>query len=301
MTRRHAADRAEPRRWRSIAACRRARGRPAAGAGAEAPNARRDELDASRRSSTWSTRRSSRGRPSGLPCTSRGSPISSALNAGRPVDRDDARGRRRRPSCCRDRSRFAPARFASKASCRPPGRYRWALWSSAPGLSDRHDLGATTVFADEPSAMADAEKRPEKDPAAIAYLKEQQWTNPFATALVREGDVRTSIRVPAAIEPVTGGEALVSAPADGRYASESAAVGRRSRVRRPGARAPGAAAGQRRRRSRVAGRGRRRSAGDARRREGRSGAGRAAAGGARRPGPPRRRRAAGRGGRRGAR
>jgi len=31
--------------------------------------------------------------------------------------------------------------------------------------------------------------------------------------------VRTSIRVPAAIEPVTGGEALVPAPADGRYAS----------------------------------------------------------------------------------
>ena len=67
--------------------------------------------------------------------------------------------------------------------------------------------------------MADAEKRPEKDPAAIAYLKEQQWTNTFATALVREGEVRTSIRVPAAIAPVTGGEALVAAPADGRYAS----------------------------------------------------------------------------------
>jgi len=51
-------------------------------------------------------------------------------------------------------------------------------------------------------------------------LKEQQWTNPFATALVRDGDVRTSIRVPAAIEPVTGGEAMVSAPADGRFASD---------------------------------------------------------------------------------
>ncbi len=73
------------------------------------------------------------------------------------------------------------------------------------------------VFGDLASAVADAEKRPEPNAAAIAYLKEQQWTNPFATIQVREGDVRTSIRVPAAIEPVTGGEAIVAAPADGRY------------------------------------------------------------------------------------
>jgi multidrug resistance efflux pump len=51
-------------------------------------------------------------------------------------------------------------------------------------------------------------------------IQEQQWTNPFSTAVVREGDVRASIRVPAAIEPVTGGDAIVAAPADGRYASQ---------------------------------------------------------------------------------
>jgi membrane fusion protein, heavy metal efflux system len=112
-----------------------------------------------------------------------------------------------------------PGAFRVEGTLPPAGRYRWALLVSAPGLSDRHDLGSTVVFGDEPSAVADAEKRPEKDPAAIAYLKEQQWTNPFSTEVVSEGDVRRSIRVPAAIEPVTGGEALVSAPADGRYAS----------------------------------------------------------------------------------
>jgi RND family efflux transporter MFP subunit len=112
-----------------------------------------------------------------------------------------------------------PGAFRVEGKLPPAGRYRWALLVSAPGLSDRHDLGSTVVFGDEQSAVADAKNRPEKDPAAIAYLKEQQWTNPFSTVLVREGDVRTSIRVPAAIEPVTGGEALVSAPADGRYAA----------------------------------------------------------------------------------
>ena len=113
-----------------------------------------------------------------------------------------------------------PGAFRVEGTLPPAGRYRWALLVNAPGLSDRHDLGTAVVFADEASSVADAEKQqPEEDPAAIAYLKEQQWTNPFATAVVREGDVRTFIRVPAAIEPVTGGEALVPAPADGRYAS----------------------------------------------------------------------------------
>jgi RND family efflux transporter MFP subunit len=38
---------------------------------------------------------------------------------------------------------------------------------------------------------------------------------------VQEGEVRRAIRAPAVIEPVTGGEAVVSAPADGRFASTS--------------------------------------------------------------------------------
>ena len=113
-----------------------------------------------------------------------------------------------------------PGAFRVEGKLPPAGQYRWALLVNAPGLSDRHDLGSTMVFADEATAIADAEKQPEKEAAAIAYLKEQQWTNPFSTAVVREGDVRTSIRVPAAIEPVTGGDAIVAAPADGRYASQ---------------------------------------------------------------------------------
>jgi len=114
-----------------------------------------------------------------------------------------------------------PGAFRVEGKLPPPGRYRWALLVTAPTVTDRHDLGATTVFADEASATADAAKQPEKDPAAIAYLKEQQWTNPYASALVRDGEVRTALRVPAAIEPITGGEAIVSAPADGRYASQT--------------------------------------------------------------------------------
>ena len=100
-----------------------------------------------------------------------------------------------------------PGVFRVEGKLPNAGKYRWALIVDGPDVSDRHDLGAATVFADESAAVADAESRPSDDAAAISYLKEQQWTNPFAAVLVQEADVRRSIRVPAVIEPLTGGEA----------------------------------------------------------------------------------------------
>ena len=78
-----------------------------------------------------------------------------------------------------------PGAFRVEGPVPTAGRYRWALVLEAPGLTDRHDLGTVTVFADESTALADAAKRPPDDAAAIAYLKEQQWTNEFATAPVQ--------------------------------------------------------------------------------------------------------------------
>ena len=114
-----------------------------------------------------------------------------------------------------------PGVFRVEGQVPPAGRYTWALVVDAPDLSDRHDLGTATVFADQAAAVADAARHGEDDPSAIVYLKEQQWTNAFATELVREADVRGSIRVPAVIQPVTGGEAIVSAPAAGRFAADT--------------------------------------------------------------------------------
>ncbi len=127
-----------------------------------------------------------------------------------------------------------PGAFRVEGTPPAPGRYRWVLFVDAPGLSDRHDLGDVTVFADEQAALAEVARRPADDPAAIAYLKEQQWTNEFATQPVREVAVRTAIRVPAAIEALTGGEAVVAAPAAGRFMAESlASIGATVRAGEP--------------------------------------------------------------------
>ena len=114
-----------------------------------------------------------------------------------------------------------PGAFRVEGAAPPAGRYRWALFIDAPGPADRHDLGAVTVHADEQAANADAGKHPADDPSAIAYLKEQQWTNAFATERVREVALRSALRVPAAIEPISGGEAVVAAPAAGRFTADS--------------------------------------------------------------------------------
>ncbi len=130
------------------------------------------------------------------------------------------------PTTLRGTPPSRPGAFRVDGTLPSAGRYRWALLVDAPGLTDRHDLGVVTVFADEAGANAEAAKRAPDDPAAIAYLKEQQWTNAFGTAPVREAELRTSIKAPATIEPISGGEAVVSAPAAGRFlAQELVSIG----------------------------------------------------------------------------
>ena len=68
----------------------------------------------------------------------------------------------------------------------------------APGLLDRHDLGTTTVFAESGRNRRRGKATPGGS-RRDRYLKEQQWTNPFATAQVREAEFRTAVRVPATI------------------------------------------------------------------------------------------------------
>ncbi|MBI3490873.1 MAG: efflux RND transporter periplasmic adaptor subunit [Acidobacteria bacterium] len=143
-----------------------------------------------------------------------------ALNAGTPsIEFTPERGGA--PAVLRGSPPSRPGAFRVDGAPPAAGRYRWALTIDAPGLTDRHELGTVTVFPDEASAKAEVEKRPADDPAAIAYLKEQQWTNEFATAPVHEGELRTSIRVPASIEPLSGGEAVVAAPASGRFTADA--------------------------------------------------------------------------------
>lgn len=144
----------------------------------------------------------------------------SALNAGRPhIEMTPERGGA--PTTLAGAEPSRPGVFRVEGVMPVAGRYRWTVVVDAPNLSDRHDLGTTTIFPSEAEAIAAAEKAPGGDPAAIGYLKEQQWTSEFATAQASGATMRASFRVPARLQPVTGGEAVVSAPAAGRFAADA--------------------------------------------------------------------------------
>jgi membrane fusion protein, heavy metal efflux system len=85
----------------------------------------------------------------------------------------------------------------------------------ATGLSDEHRVGDVEVHPNADAARAAVPAGGEAAPG-ISFLKEQQWSLDFGTALVREQTVRESIRVPARLEARPGGAADVVAPIDGR-------------------------------------------------------------------------------------
>jgi cobalt-zinc-cadmium efflux system membrane fusion protein len=84
----------------------------------------------------------------------------------------------------------------------------------ANGLSDEHRVGDVDVHPNADAAHA-AQGAGEDTPG-ISFLKEQQWSLDFGTAIVKEQAVRESIRVPARLEARPGGVADVVAPIDGR-------------------------------------------------------------------------------------
>jgi membrane fusion protein, heavy metal efflux system len=96
-----------------------------------------------------------------------------------------------------------------------PGKRELVITLRSTGLNDEHRVGEVAVHANAEAARAAAQAGGEKTPG-ISFLKEQQWSLDFGTALVKEQAVRESIRVPARLEARPGGAADVVAPIDGR-------------------------------------------------------------------------------------
>ncbi len=84
-------------------------------------------------------------------------------------------------------------------------------------LEDSHALGPVSVYGSQAApgdfsggAGADSES------GAVSFLKEQQWTLDFATQIVGSTSMQESLRVPAMVEPRSGGRMVVTAPVSGR-------------------------------------------------------------------------------------
>ena len=98
------------------------------------------------------------------------------------------------------------------------GKRELVIVLKSKGLSDEHRVGAVDVYPNADAAHA-AGGGAGEDAPGISFLKEQQWSLDFGTAVVKEQAVRESIRIPARFEARPGGAADVVAPIDGRLTS----------------------------------------------------------------------------------
>lgn len=108
----------------------------------------------------------------------------------------------------------APARpgiFTPAVTPRDPGRFDLTISVTDGDLQARHELGPVTVFAAPADAAVD-QAEPEGD---IGYLKEQQWTNAFATVVAQPRPLRRSVPGFGTILPPADAGAQVRAPAEG--------------------------------------------------------------------------------------
>ena len=137
------------------------------------------------------------------------------LNEGRPSI--ELRGQDGRVTALPGSAPLRPGAFRVEGTVPAAGQYSWGVRIQSGRVADFHDLGAITVFASAEAART--APTPPEGPAAIAFLKEQQWTGDFATTVVGVEPVRTSVRAPAVVTPPAGGEAVVSTPASGRLVS----------------------------------------------------------------------------------
>lgn len=110
-----------------------------------------------------------------------------------------------------------PGIFGIDVTPERAGRYSLSVALDAGALADRHELGEVEVLAAgmPPAGAADA-----PGDAAIAFLKEQQWTLDFATAPASQRQIADSLLIAADIQPRTGGQADVTTPVAGRLADD---------------------------------------------------------------------------------
>lgn len=112
----------------------------------------------------------------------------------------------------------SPARtgiFTPAVKPRDAGTFDLAIEVTDGALHSRHELGAVRVFAN----AGDVEINQPELEGDIGYLKEQQWTDSFATAVAAHRPMRRSVPGFATVLVPADAGAEIRAPADGYFAA----------------------------------------------------------------------------------
>ncbi|MBI4904855.1 MAG: efflux RND transporter periplasmic adaptor subunit [Acidobacteria bacterium] len=114
-----------------------------------------------------------------------------------------------------------PGIFGVDVKAPSAGDYRLAVHFTGEGITDVHDLGE---IASSPTKAAATHEHGAATQETIAFLKEQQWTLDFGTAIVEDRQIKSGLRVPAEVIPRSGGQAEVTVPFDGRIVASTLPV-----------------------------------------------------------------------------
>lgn len=108
--------------------------------------------------------------------------------------------------------------FRPEAKPRQPGKRHLELLWEGPQGRERFDMGMVEVYPN----LAEALKAPEPEHPAggIAFLKEQQWSVDFATAVADERTMRANLEAFGQVMPPPDGEARLQAPVAGRIEAQ---------------------------------------------------------------------------------
>jgi membrane fusion protein, heavy metal efflux system len=115
----------------------------------------------------------------------------------------------------------SPGIFGIDVKPASAGAFRLSVHLTSDGLSDVHELGEIESSVSMATAVHEHGAETEEK---ITFLKEQQWTLDFATAVIEDRTLRSSIRVPAEVRPRSGGQAEVTVPFDGRLVASNLPV-----------------------------------------------------------------------------
>jgi RND family efflux transporter MFP subunit len=114
-----------------------------------------------------------------------------------------------------------PGIFGVDVKAPVAGEYRLAVHFNGEGITDIHDLGEIASSATKAAATHEHGGETQE---TIAFLKEQQWTLDFSTAIIEDRQLKSSLRVPAVVTARSAGEAEVTVPFDGRLVASALPV-----------------------------------------------------------------------------